>query len=558
MSKTLTLKTRLESLKKQAKAWLKDTRAGDAASLARLTAAWPNAPAHPILRDIQHALALEYDQKDWISLKAALNDLAFDARSRAERVDAVLRHGWGGDLAVARRVLERDPSIAQENLATAVVCGDLAEVERRLAADPAAADRQAGPLKWTPLLYLAFSRLPGPGSDNAIAIASRLLDLGADPNAAFNDGWENPFKVLTGVIGQGEGGKPTHERAAELVALLIERGAEPYDTQALYNTSIVSDDTDWIDLLYRYSERQGATARWSNPDAKPSLGGQWRLGAIDYLLGNAVSQNHPKRAQWLLDHGANPNAVHGYTGQPVHVLAQLSGFNDMTALLERNGAQPVRLEGAQAFRAACLRSDGAAAHALLASSPEFIKDPSPLLAAAELGRDDAVALLLSLGAPVGGIDREGFSPLHRAVQSGSAVTVDRLLAAGADVNLREQRWHGTPLSWAVALDQAHLVDRLAGLSRDVRALTVLGLFDRLEQVLTIEPSLVNEVVGGNTSLFCLPDDEDLAVAAARLLLDHGARPGFRDAEGLTAADAARKRGLDEASDLLADVERGLS
>ncbi|MEI9890783.1 MAG: hypothetical protein WDN45_09560 [Caulobacteraceae bacterium] len=80
---------------------------------------------------------------------------------------------------------------------------------------------------------------------NALAIAQLLLDAGADPNAEFNDGWDSPFKVLTGAIGLGEGAKPSHPRAMELVDFLVARGADPFDTQALYNVSIVGSDTVW-------------------------------------------------------------------------------------------------------------------------------------------------------------------------------------------------------------------------------------------------------------------------------------------------------------------------
>jgi uncharacterized protein len=35
--------------------------------------------------------------------------------------------------------------------------------------------------------------------------------------------------------------QPPHAQARALAALLIDRGADPYDPQALYNTSIVAD-----------------------------------------------------------------------------------------------------------------------------------------------------------------------------------------------------------------------------------------------------------------------------------------------------------------------------
>ena len=46
MSDELTTATRLESLRKEAKRWLKSVRAGDADAIARLRRACPDAPLH--------------------------------------------------------------------------------------------------------------------------------------------------------------------------------------------------------------------------------------------------------------------------------------------------------------------------------------------------------------------------------------------------------------------------------------------------------------------------------------------------------------------------------
>ena len=218
MSRALTAKTRIETLKKDAKRWLKALRAGDAKARARLAAAWPKAPAEPTLRDIQQALALEYGQESWATLRAALDDLALGRRTHDERVDMVLRHGWDGDVSIARRILQRHPEVARDSLFAAAACGDLAEVERRLAANPSAATKVGGSRQWTALAYVAYSRLD---ETNALAIARRLLAAGADPNFAFDDGWGCPFKVVTGAIGRGEGAKSTHPQARDLVELLL-------------------------------------------------------------------------------------------------------------------------------------------------------------------------------------------------------------------------------------------------------------------------------------------------------------------------------------------------
>lgn len=554
MSRTLTSKSNLDTLKKDAKRWLKALRAGDAVARARLAAAWPQAPAEPALRDVQHALAREYGQDGWIALKAALDDLALARQSRGERVEQVLSHAWEGDLSVAQRILRRDPTIATDSLFTAAMCGDVAEVERRLARDPQAAMRIGGARQWTALAYVTYGRLD---PVHAVEIARRLLAAGADPNFQFDDGWGTPFKVLTGAIRLGEGARPSHAQVSGLLDLLIASGADAYDSQSLYNVSIVGADTHWYDVLWRYAEAAGVLDHW-RVKGEGRLGYQLGVSTLDYLLGNAVGQNHLERAEWLLARGADADTKHAYTKRPIHVLAQLSGYGEMAALLERHGATPVPLVGPDAFRAAVLRHDEAAARRLVAAYPVLIQNPGPLLAAAEFGNAVAVALLLDLGADARAVDHDGISALHRAVQSGSLAAVERLLKAGAEVDLRERKWNGTPLTWSRVLDQPHLTAYLAPRSRDVRGLSWLGLTDRLGEVLDAEPERIRHTLPGDVNpglLFCLPDDEAAAVDVARLLLAHGADATLRNPQGKTAAEVALARGLDDAADLM-EAHRG--
>src|SRR5688572_6654862 len=291
-SRTLGAGATLESLKKEAKRWLKALRDGDAAARERLRRVVPNAAATDIgLREVQHALALEHGVSGWAALKEALADRALAKRSAGERADDFLRHAIdraGGPLAA--HILRKHPDVARFSLHTAVVAGDLAEVERRLAHDREAASAPGGPKSWQPLQYLCYARLPlAEPSEHAVAIARTLLDAGADPKATWKDDWDNPFTLLTGVIGEGEGREPRHPRAVELAELLIERGADPYDTQSLYNTSLHADDTFWLDFLYARSNAAGDAERWRSKEVRPPN------GMLDYLIGNAVSRNHLRR-----------------------------------------------------------------------------------------------------------------------------------------------------------------------------------------------------------------------------------------------------------------------
>src|SRR5258705_8408428 len=128
MRRQLTAASTLDSLKKEAKRWLKALRADDGEARARLTRTYPNAPAPPGLRDVQHALALEHGLSGWQALKAALADAAGNSRrdaANAELVASFLKNAsldWrvGGSARIsaghtADRLLRRHPEIARDS-----------------------------------------------------------------------------------------------------------------------------------------------------------------------------------------------------------------------------------------------------------------------------------------------------------------------------------------------------------------------------------------------------------------------------------------------------------
>jgi ankyrin repeat protein len=552
MPRTLGPRATLDTLKKDAKRWLKALREGEPVAAERLRAAWSDAPARPGLREVQHALAREHGFASWAALKEALADRALAALGPDELAAIVLRGVWDdGDRAAAARIARRHPELARHSVHAAVVFGDLDEVRRRLADDPAGARQKGGPKEWEPLLYLAYSRLPVPAaSDNALEIATLLLDNEADPNVWFNDGWDNPFKALTGVIGLGEGLRPPHPRDRELAGLLVERGADPYDTQALYNTSIAGDDTFWLDFLWQRSAARGEEHRWASTK-ETSLGGT-KMNSLDYLLGNAVSSRHFARTRWLLEHGADPNGRNAYSKRPHHEIAQLQGSSEIAALLEKHGARPVKLAGHFAFHAACMRMDEAEARRLLARHPAYLRDPSPLLYAAEQNRTDVLRLALDLGLPVDLAAPNGQRALHSAAGAGALDAIRLLIDAGADIDRRGGDYKATPLGHGVFWKNPAVIALIAPLSRDPHDLAWAGWADRLRTVLAEQPELANAISPrGVTPLFSLPDDEDMAARVVDVLLASGADRHARNAEGETPEQAARRRGLDDAAELLA-------
>ncbi len=66
-----------------------------------------------------------------------------------------------------------------------------------------------------------------------------------------------------------------------------------------------------------------------------------------------------------------------------------------------------------------------------------------------------------------------------------------------------------------------------------------------------EPTLARVKNRAGDPLICdLPDDENGAAEVAEILLRYGADPRARNGKGDTAAQIARKRGLDDAADVI--------
>ncbi len=587
MSRQLTPTSTLENLKREAKRWLKELRANVHDARSRFEKVSPDAPPDPTLRDVQHALAREHGFAGWSELKRTLEGKAPAEKSRAELVQWFLEnacpdhHVRGGPAHVmarhtAMRILERYPEIARDSIHTAVVCSDLPEVERLLAVRPELASekgsatttdrsgpggpgdlfRDIGPKGWEPLLYLCFTRLPRAATnDNAVSIARALLDAGADPNAWFMAGGSR-YSPLVGVVGEGEEDRPPHPQRDALVRLLLDRNAEPYDIQVVYNTHFRGDVLWLLKLIHEYSVKAGRAADWKDPEWSMLDMGGYGSGAR-WFLNIAMNNNDRELAEWVLSHGASANAApprdRRMSKRSLHDEAVRNGFTEMANLFVRHGAAPstVSLEGVEAFTAVSFRLDRDEARSMLARHPEYLRSTAAIFAAVTRDRVEVVEFLLDLGMSPDVEDGTRQRPLHIAAYNDSMRAGALLIERGADIDPVESTWGNTPLDAAVYSQSLRMIQVLGRVSRDVWNLAFTGKLERLSEVIETDPRLATvSSKDYGTPLMFLPEDETRGLQIIELFLANGADPSITNKDGHTAADRAERRGLFRAAELL--------
>jgi len=97
MTRRITPQSTLDNLKKEAKRWLKDLGSNNAEARARFKRAHAIVPAQPVLRDVQHALALEFGLAGWTELKQSLGN-----RNESLANDMVAAYATGDAKAMQR------------------------------------------------------------------------------------------------------------------------------------------------------------------------------------------------------------------------------------------------------------------------------------------------------------------------------------------------------------------------------------------------------------------------------------------------------------------------
>jgi hypothetical protein len=482
----------LEQLRHQAKDLQRAIRAGDPAALAQAAEHYPGVPPAAAgfpLSAAQLVIARRHGFGSWPRLRGHVEIVQrysrFPGRLGAAAAD---RDPAGEFLRLACLTYEDDtperwhragqllrdhPELPGTSVHAAAAAADRAALAAILAGDPGAARREGGPFRWEPLFYLAYARHdPAIGRDDVLGAARLLLAAGADPNAGYLwHGLLTPFTVLTGAFGEGELGprrQPRHPHAQALARLLLAAGADPNDGQALYNR-MFGPDNDHLELLLEFGLGTGDGGPWRR-----------RLGAaagtpaeaIRGQLGWAIAHGLLDRVRLLAEHGADISAP-GDDGVTPAEFAATTGHPAIADYLVSRGARPPDLEPAAAFAAAALAGDGAALGRLQAEHPGLARAvrrdrPGLIVWAAAQGAPGAAALLVAAGWDVNArgrsdvpSDQPWHTALHAAVEAGRPDLARTLLALGADPAARDERFGGTPLSWARYLDQAALIPILA-------------------------------------------------------------------------------------------------
>ncbi len=472
----------LEQLKNGAKSFQRAVRAGDAGAAdvvnefhPRLRTVRPGSPelAGFTRADALLVIARRFDFPSWAKLKAHLELVERYSRSPHEQpvggpvadddalADEFLRLAclnYGEDDPArwqrARELLDANPWLAAANIYTAAALGDVGAARELLAADPGRARAQGGPHAWEPLLYLTYSRVdaPGPGR-SAVDVASLLLDHGADPNAGYL--WEGlvpPFTAVTGALGSGEGASPAHRDALALARLLLEAGADANDGQALYNRGWGPDpQEDWLELLFEFGLGTGDGGPWrrllgDRQDSPQKM--------LEDLLMAAAGHGLTDRVRRLLARGVDPEGRESkhpiYQGRSPVQEAALGGHMDVVSVLVDAGASWEH-DAVDELVATAMAGDRGTVERLLAADPGLRRRaiercPDQLVRAAEQNNYEAVALLIELGFDVNARSRT--APLHEAAMRGNLRVIKLLLDHGADPNIHDTGYDGTPAGWA--------------------------------------------------------------------------------------------------------------
>ncbi len=374
-----------------------------------------------------------------------------------------------GSLEEAEQMLAAHPEIATSDIHTAAITGNVDLVRDLLAEDAANATAVSEPYGGNALTYLCLSkylRLNKEKEQDFIAAATALLDAGANANTGFMTSapypeYETPLYGAAGVA-----------HNAALTKLLLERGAEPNDEEAVYH-SPETYDNEAMQLLVE-------TGKLTRENLSMML-----IRKIDwhdekglaYLLAHGADANGERKRGWhalhhalkrangliffeqLLNAGADPHL--SSNGITAITMAGCEGRGDVLLLFAQRGVA-IEQQGVFKLIAACALNDGEAVQELATQSPACVTQikemGGELLARFSLcGNAAGVQQLLNLGILPNEPYRNGDGyygiptgslAIHVAAFRGYPEVVKTLIAAGSPVDVADKNGQ-TPLALAI-------------------------------------------------------------------------------------------------------------
>ena len=202
------------------------------------------------MRDAQSVIARLSGYEDWTDLCRSIEDSINGESTLAECADLFAELAclsYSGNDHVDRRkrasqLLVVNPELTTADPSAAAAAFDCEALAAHIEKDSRLVTSSSGPRDWPPLLYVCYSRVSEHRPCRDALVAMRiLLEAGASGNTVFVadelGGWY--WSALTGVMGEGENGvlqQPPHARAREMAEMLLDAGADPNDSQGLYNT----------------------------------------------------------------------------------------------------------------------------------------------------------------------------------------------------------------------------------------------------------------------------------------------------------------------------------
>lgn len=444
----------LDQLRRDAKALRKACNADDRQARQRLSNHPPRTPGAPLKHaDYLHVIARENSFSSWPALKTAVELDGLDLAERRQRLRIALING---QTHVIDRLLAQAPDPAADNLGLAISLYRRDAVLEALQRDPQCAVREIDGR--APICHLAFSKFihhPLGSATDMLAIADRLLELGADVNASIPVGPDNNHQLsaLYGATG--------HADNMPLCEWLLRHGANPDDGESLYHATELGHHQA-LELLLRYGANPsgtnallramdfhdhravhmlleaGASADEFNGD---HVGGEtpWVVPALHQA---ARRMSDATMVNSLLQAGANPH--HKFDGCTAYGYAQVFGNHHLTAALEdRFGVLPLTPDEVLLAKAARGESTGDRR-----IDPQRLPDSYRTVIRTVLHLPDKlehIKRLIALGIEFDVPDSEGLTPVQVAGWEGLPGIMAYLLSLGPDL-MHQNGYGGSLLS----------------------------------------------------------------------------------------------------------------